>query len=223
MTDKRRKGSLGWYNNCKKSLRSLYPVHTKTPHMYFIKVGMQSQIVDNKLTPITLLEPITHIKKQKKEWIISLSETKSKFVRRKDVVRQINTEFTTHEELLNYLLNCKKFDIIGLTKGRGTLGPVQRRNIKMQKRKAAGSGVARKPGSMGTRIPGKIPYTKPFSGKTGFARRTITGLKNLGLVSNTENTKVKKYCIKSGNVLSVKGSVPGPIGRVLCVRSSMRV
>lgn len=223
MTDVRRKGSLAWYQNCDKSLRSIIPVHKVSPHMYFVKIGMESHIVDNHLYPVTLLQPVKHDKLGTGlQWNIKFSELKSKKVRRKDVIREINTEATTEEDLSKEVLDCAKLDVIGLSKGRGTLGPVQRRHIKMQKRKAAGSGVARKPGSMGTRLPGRVPYTKPFSGKTGFARRTIFGLKNLGII-DMKDRKIKDYYIKESPVLIVKGSVPGPTGRILCVRKSVRV
>lgn len=223
MTDVRRKGSLGWYQNCNKSLRSIFPVHKVSPHMYFVKIGMESHIVDNCVTPVTLLEPISHVKKEDSiQWDIKCSELTSRRVRRKDVVREINTTAQTEDQLSELVLSSAKFDVIGLTKGRGTLGPVQRRNVKMQKRKAAGSGVARKPGSMGTRLPGRVPYTKPFSGKTGFARRTIYGIKNLGFI-DVKNRKIKDYYVKDKTILVVRGSLPGPSGRILCVRKSVRV
>ena len=136
------------------------------------------------------------------------------------MLRQVNTDYN-EEELSRHIFDSSKIDVIGLTKGRGTLGPVARRNIKMQKRKAASSGVQRKPGSMGLRGPAKVAPSKPFMGKTGFSRRTLISLVNLGSVE-VENYTSFKYHIKRGTLLKVKGSVTGPIGRIVAVRRALR-
>ena len=216
MSDRRRKGSLGWYHNSSRGTRSLIPVHTLSPHMYFIKGGMDSLIVEDVLTPVTYLKRVPHVKLNDRQWKIEFSKVSSNLVRRKDVIREISTTASTSSELESLLLEVPKLDLIGLSKGRGTLGPVARRHVKMQKRKAARSGVTRKPGSMGLRIPGRVPYTKPFSGKTGFSRRTIFGVRNLGFTDSEERDHLKT------GALLVKGSVMGPIGRVVCVRPSVR-
>ena len=221
VTDRRRKGSLAWYNNSKSGLRSLIPVHTKRPHMYFVKVGMDTKEINGVYTPVTLLQKVPHRRISPTSWSIDFSKLEAKRTRRKQVIRQIKTNSIEENDLQNEVLGSKKLDAISITKGRGTLGVVARRNVKMQKRKAAGSGCARKPGSMGLRTSGRVVYTKPFMGQTGNSRRTIFGLENLGL-EEVENYSRFKYYIKKGTLLLVKGSVGGPIGRTVLIRSSIR-
>ena len=222
MSDKRRKGSLAWYNNCKRNLRNLLPVYTKAPTVYCAKVGMGSEVINGVLHPITYLQKIPmEPKTGTNQWLIKANLLNSKSVRRKAFIREISTTALDEKELENDLKTWDRLDLIGLTKGRGTLGPVARRHIKMQKRKAMGSGCTRKPGSMGLRREGKVVYTKPFSGKTGFSRRTMFGMINLGLEEVKDFTSLR-YHVKEGTILKIKGSVVGPIGRIICVKKSVR-
>lgn len=218
--DRRRKGSLQFYNNSSRSLRSIIPVYTKAPQIYAVKVGMGQEVIDDVMTTVTYLQIVQQEKINEKQWKINFSEINSIRVRRKDVIRQIKTESLDHKTLEEQILNSKKLDVIGLTKGKGTQGPVKRRKIKMQKRKAAGSGCARKPGAMGLRSVARVVYTKPFSGKMGFSRRTITGLKNLGVENQTK--LVPFFNNLNAKILKLGGSVMGPIGRIICIKKSCR-
>lgn len=219
MTDRRRKGSLAWYDNSSKDLRAIIPVDAKNSGLYAAKIGMTTEKINDFLVPVTLLELIPGEFKEGC-WTWYASKLSSKSVRRKDFVREIRSSQTEYENLKEEVLKSSKFDVIGLSKGKGTCGPIKRRKIKAQKRKARG-GVVRHPGSMGLRQMARIPYTKPFAGKHGFSRRTLFGLTNLGTI-NMKNQSFLRYYVKQGCVLGVKGSVTGPIGRIVKIRPTTR-
>lgn len=115
-------------------------------------------------------------------------------------------------------------DVTGITKGKGTKGPVQRFGIKIQVRKAHGH--RRMPGAIGAWHPARVLHTVPMSGQTGFQRRTDLNKRILKMgKEGKEVTPVGgflNYGEVRSNYILVKGSVPGPKKRLLFLRHSIR-
>lgn len=101
-------------------------------------------------------------------------------------------------------------DIQGTTKGKGFQGVIKRHG---QHRGPMGHGSMyhRRPGSMGsTSTPGRVFKGKKLPGHMGVQKITI---------QNLEIIKVDM----DKNVLLVKGSVPGPKGAILKIKSSVKM
>ena len=103
----------------------------------------------------------------------------------------------------------EKVDIQGITKGKGFQGVIKRHG---QSRGPMGHGSMyhRRPGSMGaTSTPGRVFKGKKLPGHMG--RVTVT-IQNLDVV----RVDMDK------NVLLIKGSVPGPKGAILKIKSAVK-
>ena len=103
----------------------------------------------------------------------------------------------------------EKVDIQGTSKGKGFQGVIKRHG---QHRGPMGHGSMyhRRPGSMGaTSTPGRVFKGKKLPGHMG--KVTVT-------IQNLEIVKVDT----DKNVLLVKGSVPGPKGAILKVKSTVK-
>ena len=82
-------------------------------------------------------------------------------------------------------------DAIGVTKGKGTQGPVKRFGIKILHRKARKG--RRRVGSLGAWNPASVTYRTPSAGQMGFHRRTILNLKVVKVERfNLEEERKKK-------------------------------
>ena len=103
----------------------------------------------------------------------------------------------------------EKIDVQGTTKGKGFQGVIKRHG---QHRGPMGHGSMyhRRPGSMGsTSTPGRVFKGKKLPGHMG---RTTVTIQNLDVV----RVDMDK------NVILVKGSVPGPKGAILKVKSTVK-
>ena len=102
-----------------------------------------------------------------------------------------------------------KVDVQGISKGKGFQGVIKRHG---QHRGPMGHGSMyhRRPGSMGaTSTPGRVFKGKKLPGHMGVQKITI------------QNLEVVKVDMDK-NVLLVKGSVPGPRGAILKIRTSVK-
>ena len=103
----------------------------------------------------------------------------------------------------------EKIDVQGTTKGKGFQGVIKRHG---QHRGPMGHGSMyhRRPGSMGaTSTPGRVFKGKKLPGHMGVQTVTI------------QNLDVVKVDLDK-NVILVKGSVPGPKGAILKIKSSVK-
>ena len=214
-----RKGSLAWYHNSKRGLSTLVPSLGLSEHAYYVKAGMSTIRTPEYITPVTYLRRIPLEKQKDNYFKLKFSEVDTKRLRKEDMYRVIKAEDPS--KLLSDIESSEYVDVIGLTKGRGTCGPVTRRNVRMGKRKAARSYSKRRPGSMGIRGHAKVDWRRPFSGKHGNSQRTILNLK-VEKVQHIQNLLMHKYFSKEGDYLVVRGSVSGPTNRVLAVRKAIR-
>lgn len=103
-----------------------------------------------------------------------------------------------------------KIDVQGITKGKGFQGVIKRHG---QHRGPMGHGSMyhRRPGSMGaTSTPGRVFKGKKLPGHMGMQTVTI------------QNLDVVKVDLDK-NVILVKGSVPGPKGAILKIKTAIKV
>jgi len=114
-------------------------------------------------------------------------------------------------------------DVIAVTKGKGTQGPVKRFGIKIQGRKAKEK--LRHVGSLGQERPGKVRWTVPMAGQMGFQTRTELNKRILKFGNGNEiNPKsgFKRYGIIKSSFVIIEGSVPGSKKRLVMIRKAIR-
>ncbi len=113
-------------------------------------------------------------------------------------------------------------DVIAVTKGKGTAGPVKRFGVKIQPRHAKQK--RRHVGSLGQERPGKVRPTVPMAGQLGFARRTELNKRILKLGEGGISPKggFKRYGIVKTNYIVIEGSVPGSKKRLVMMRPAIR-
>jgi large subunit ribosomal protein L3 len=117
-------------------------------------------------------------------------------------------------------------DVISITKGKGTQGPVKRWGVTIQDRKAFRGGKGRHIGNLGPWNPARVRWTVPQLGQTGYHQRTEFNKRIIKIGSNgsevTPQGGFLKYGIVKGDYIMLKGSVPGPIKRLVRIRDAIR-
>jgi len=116
-------------------------------------------------------------------------------------------------------------DVRGITKGKGTQGPVKRFGITLRFHKSE-KGV-RKVGSIGPWHPAHVTFRVPMAGQMGLHSRLIYNLHvlNKGKISDHDiNPKsgFRHYGRIKTSYLIISGSVQGPVKRPLLVTPSFR-
>ncbi len=115
-------------------------------------------------------------------------------------------------------------DVIAVTKGKGTAGPVKRFGIKIQVRKAHTK--RRHVGSLGQERPGKVRHTVPMAGQLGMQRRTEFNKRVLKIGESggdvTPKSGFTRYGVVKGNYILLEGSVPGEKKRLILLRPAIR-
>ena len=115
-------------------------------------------------------------------------------------------------------------DVIAITKGKGTQGPVKRFGIKIQPRKAAGK--RRHLGTLGSETPRKVLWTVPMAGQMGFQTRTEYNKRILRIEGNgkeiTPKSGFTNYGVIKEDYILIEGSIPGPKKRLIRLRSAIR-
>jgi len=117
-------------------------------------------------------------------------------------------------------------DIAAVTKGKGTQGAVKRWGIKMRKRKHARAGKTRHVGTLGPWHPARVSWRVPQLGQTGYHQRTEFNKRILKIGSNASEIVpdggLLNYGIVRNEFILIKGSVPGPVKRLIRIRPSIR-
>jgi large subunit ribosomal protein L3 len=116
-------------------------------------------------------------------------------------------------------------DVAGVTKGKGTQGPVKRWGVQKRKGKHARQGWRRRIGNLGPWNPSRVRSTVPQQGQTGYHQRTELN-KRLIDIGNGDDPSVDGGFVNHGEVdgdyALVKGSLPGPNKRLLRFRPAIR-
>ncbi len=115
-------------------------------------------------------------------------------------------------------------DVAGVTKGKGTQGPVKRWGVQKRKGKHARQGWRRRIGNLGPWNPSRVRSTVPQQGQTGYHQRTELNkrLVDAGDDEVTPDGGFVNYGEVEGNYALVKGSLPGPDKRLLRFRPAVR-
>ena len=116
-------------------------------------------------------------------------------------------------------------DTAGVTKGKGTQGPVKRWGVQKRKGKHLRQGYRRRIGNLGPWHPSRVRSTVPQQGQTGYHQRTELNKRLLALGEGDEPTVdggFVGYGEVDGPYALIKGSVPGPDKRVLRFRPAIR-
>lgn len=198
------------------------------------KVGMTQVFSNNKVVPVTAID-VAH-------WIVTNNKTKERdgygavqvgLLRDRYTTVPFNKEWLTETRkhfyylreiafdgdasniqigqpmVFNELVNLGEFvDVVGTSIGRGFAGVIKRHDFKGAPG-SHGSNMGKRPGSSGSyRSQGRVIKGKRFPGHMGADSQVM---RNLEIVSVN----------KDANVVLVKGSVPGKIGSLLCLRKSL--
>ncbi len=117
-------------------------------------------------------------------------------------------------------------DVSAITKGKGTQGPVKRWGIAIQKRKHASTGKKRHVGTLGPWNPHRIRWQVPQLGQTGYHQRTEYNKRIIKLGDKAEEVTPAggflHYGLLRNPYIVVKGSIPGPVKRLVRVRPAVR-
>jgi large subunit ribosomal protein L3 len=116
-------------------------------------------------------------------------------------------------------------DVAGITKGKGTQGPVKRWGVQKRKGKHARQGWRRRIGNLGPWNPSRVRSTVPQQGQMGYHQRTELN-KRIVALGDEEDPTVDGGFVDYGEVdgtyTLVKGSVPGPDKRLVRLREAVR-
>jgi large subunit ribosomal protein L3 len=115
-------------------------------------------------------------------------------------------------------------DVISVTTGKGTQGPVKRFGITIQTRKAAKK--RRHTGTLGSETPRRVIWTIPYAGQMGFQTRTEINKRILKIGEDGKEITPKSgfvnYGIVKGDYALIEGSVPGSRKRLIRLRTAIR-
>ncbi|MBI5228588.1 50S ribosomal protein L3 [Candidatus Micrarchaeota archaeon] len=114
-------------------------------------------------------------------------------------------------------------DVIAVTKGKGWQGVVKRFGVALNIHKA--TKARRHGGALGPEKQGKVMYTVPRAGQTGFHRRTEVGKRVVKLGNKAEEVTPRggfiDYGVTKSDFLLLTGSIPGPAKRFMILRKSL--
>ncbi|MCX8147183.1 MAG: 50S ribosomal protein L3 [Candidatus Woesearchaeota archaeon] len=118
-------------------------------------------------------------------------------------------------------------DIHAVTKGKGYQGPVKRFGVSIRQHKS--EKTKRGPGSLGAWCAqGHMMYRVAHAGQMGYQTRTEYNKWLLKIFGENEISKINpksgfhKYGVVKNSCLMIKGSIPGPIKRMIRINSSIR-
>jgi large subunit ribosomal protein L3 len=112
-------------------------------------------------------------------------------------------------------------DVVSVSKGHGTQGPVKRFGIALHSRKS--QQMQRHTGSLGQNQPGKVRWTVPQAGQLGFQTRTELNKRILKILNGLKlKGGLVNYGDISGECALVEGTVPGPKKRLIRLRFAVR-
>jgi large subunit ribosomal protein L3 len=118
-------------------------------------------------------------------------------------------------------------DVVAVTKGKGTQGPVKRWGIQLQKTKHKRSGKLRHIGNLGPWNPHHVRWTVPQAGQMGYFRRTEFNKMIVKIGDNGEEITPAggflHYGVVRNSYVLLKGSVPGPTKRLIRLRDPIRL
>lgn len=129
--------------------------------------------------------------------------------------------------LTNIISSGAYADITAITTGKGTQGPVKRWGVALRKRKHSRGGKERHVGTLGPWNPHHIRWQVPQMGQMGFQQRTEFNKRILKIGENgsdiTPDGGFLHYGMVNNPYVLIKGSIPGPVKRLVRIRPAMRL
>ena len=116
-------------------------------------------------------------------------------------------------------------DVAGVTKGKGTQGPVKRWGVQKRKGKHARQGWRRRIGNLGPWNPSRVRSTVPQQGQMGYHQRTELNKRLIDFGDEDDVTVdggFPNYGEVGAEYALIKGSLPGPEGRLVRFRPAVR-
>ncbi|MGA2919381.1 50S ribosomal protein L3 [Methanoregula sp.] len=117
-------------------------------------------------------------------------------------------------------------DITAITTGKGTNGAVKRWGISLRKRKHSVGGKERHLGTLGPWNPHHVRWQVPQIGQLGFQQRTEFNKRILKISENASEITPAggflHYGVLRNPYILVKGSIPGPVKRLIRIRPAIR-
>jgi len=118
-------------------------------------------------------------------------------------------------------------DITAITTGKGTNGAVKRWGISLRKRKHSVGGKERHIGTLGPWNPHHVRWQVPQVGQLGFQQRTEFNKRILKVSENASEITPAggflHYGVLRNPYILVKGSIPGPVKRLIRIRPAIRL
>jgi large subunit ribosomal protein L3 len=132
------------------------------------------------------------------------------------------------EVTINNVVQTGSFaDITAITTGKGTNGAVKRWGISLRKRKHAVGGKKRHLGTLGPWNPHHVRWQVPQVGQLGFQQRTEFNKRILKFSENASEITPAggflHYGVLKNPYVLIKGSIPGPVKRLIRIRPAMRL
>lgn len=178
---------------------------------------------DLRVVMYTLPEKVTGIPKKKPEIMennIGGTELKARFEYAKTLLgKAVNiSEVFTNGDII---------DVLAITTGKGTQGPVKRWGIQLQKSKHSRAGSVREVGTLGAWHPSHVSWRVPQMGQTGYHQRTEFNKRVMQIGKDGKNVTpdggILNYGIVRNDYIIIKGSVPGPAKRLVRMRPAIRL
>jgi|Deesub1362A_J573_1020465.scaffolds.fasta_scaffold00258_17 large subunit ribosomal protein L3 len=120
----------------------------------------------------------------------------------------------------------KLVDVVAVTKGKGTQGPVKRWGVITLDAKHARSSKHRRIGNLGPWTPHRVRWTVPQTGQMGYHQRTEYNKRILTIGDNGEEITPQggflHYGVVRNEYCLIEGSIPGPIKRLVRIRDPIR-
>lgn len=129
--------------------------------------------------------------------------------------------------LTNVISSGAYADVTAITTGKGTQGPVKRWGVALRKRKHSRGGKERHVGTLGPWNPHHIRWQVPQMGQMGYQQRTEFNKRILKIGEDGSDITPDGGFLHYGTVnnpyVLIKGSVPGPVKRLVRIRPAMRL
>ncbi len=178
---------------------------------------------DMRLIMYTLPDKVTGIPKKKPEIMennIGGTDIKSRFEYAKNLLgKSVN--------ISDVFANGDIIDVLAITIGKGLQGPVKRWGIQLQKAKHSRAGSVREIGTLGPWHPSHVNWRVPQLGQTGYHQRTEFNKRVMQIGKDgktvTPDGGFMNYGIVRNDFIIIKGSVPGPVKRLVRLRPAIRL
>lgn len=182
----------------------------------------EGKIVDLKAIVYTAAKKVTGIPKKKPDMMecnIGGSDINARFEYAKSILG-------TTVSINDVFKNGDIIDVVAVTKGKGTQGPVKRWGISLMKHKHSRAGSRRQVGNLGPWRPAHVSWRVPQLGQTGYHQRTDFNKTILKIGDAGDNITPSNgfinYGVVRNNYVLIKGSVPGPVKRLIRMRPAIR-